>query len=276
MGPPPAGLPPTEQRNPASGRLGELDAAGVVDLMNNEERVVLAAVAQAAPLLALAADRIAASFLAGGRVVLLGSGTSGYIAMQEVSEMPPTFGVGRDRFVAMAAGSELVGPQAITRTEDDTRAAPRALGALRISAVDVVIGLAASGTTPFVRAGIQAASQAGAWTCGIANNPGAPLLHEASLGILLDTGPEVLTGSTRLKAGTAQKLALNRMTTAAMVVAGRVAENHMIDLAGSNDKLRRRAVRIVTDLAGVDDSEARRRLELSAWSVRDALHGEGW
>jgi N-acetylmuramic acid 6-phosphate etherase len=134
-----------------------------------------------------------------------------------------------------------------------------------------VVGLAASGTTPFVRAGVRAAATAGAWTCGIAHNPGAPLLEDSELGILLDTGPEVLTGSTRLKAGTAQKLALNRITTAAMVLAGRVASNHMIDLTGSNQKLRARAVRIVMDLAGLVEPAATQRLEAVNWSVRDAL-----
>jgi N-acetylmuramic acid 6-phosphate etherase len=267
-------VPPTEQRNPASSRLGELDAAAVVALMNSEEHRALAAVEQAAPLLALAAEKVASSFCAGGRIVFIGSGTSGRLALQEAAELPPTFGVPQDRFLVMAAGSALMGPAAITRTEDDIQAAPQALDRLRVGPAEVVIGLAASGTTPFVRAGVQWASAAGAWTCGIANNPGAPLLEDAELGILLDTGPEVLTGSTRLKAGTAQKLALNRITTAAMVLAGRVAENHMIDLTGSNQKLRRRAIRIVMDLAELGEGEARLLLDQAAWSVRDALrHG---
>jgi N-acetylmuramic acid 6-phosphate etherase len=154
-------------------------------------------------------------------------------------------------------------------------AAPDALHAMRIGPGDAVIGLAASGTTPFVRAGVQAAARARAWTCGIAHNPGAPLLHDGELGILLDTGPEVLTGSTRLKAGTAQKLALNRITTAAMVLAGRVAGNHMIDLTGSTQKLQARAVRIVMDLGGLDESHARERLEAADWSVRAALQAKG-
>jgi N-acetylmuramic acid 6-phosphate etherase len=116
-----------------------------------------------------------------------------------------------------------------------------------------------------------AAARAGAWTCGIAHNPGAPLLGDGALGILLDTGPEVLTGSTRLKAGTAQKLTLNRITTAAMVLAGRVADNHMIELTGSNTKLRARAIRIVMGLAAIDEPGAMRQLEAAGWSVRAAL-----
>jgi N-acetylmuramic acid 6-phosphate etherase len=264
-------LPPTEQRNPASRGLGELPAAGVIGLMNTEEHRVLTAVEQVTPLLAEAAERVAAVFTGGGRTVFIGSGTSGRIALQEVAELPPTFGVPQDSFAVLTVGGPLTGPAAIARTEDDEQAVREALGALRTGSGDAVIGLAASGTTPFVRAGVRAAASAGAWTCGIAHNPGAPLLTDGELGILLDTGPEVLTGSTRLKAGTAQKLALNRITTAAMVLAGRVADNHMIDLTGSNTKLRARAIRIVMDLGGLGEPEARRRLEAAGWSVRAAL-----
>jgi N-acetylmuramic acid 6-phosphate etherase len=265
-------LPRTEQRNPVSRGLGGLPAADVIAVMNQEEHRVLAAVEEAAPLLTRAAERVAAVFAAGGRTVFLGAGTSGRIALQEAAELPPTFGVPQESFTVMAAGGALMGPTAITRDEDDVHAVPDALSAMRIGPGDAVIGLAASGTTPFVRAGLQAAARAGAWTCGIAHNPGAPLLHDGELGILLDTGPEVLTGSTRLKAGTAQKLALNRITTAAMVLAGRVADNHMIDLTGSNQKLRARAIRIVMDLSRLDETDARLRLEAAHWSVRAALH----
>jgi N-acetylmuramic acid 6-phosphate etherase len=267
-------LPRTEQRNPRSAGLGELPAAEVIAVMNEEEHRVLAAVEQATPLLTRAAERVAAVFAAGGRTVFLGAGTSGRIALQEAAELPPTFGVPQESFTVMAAGGALMGPTAITRDEDDVHAAPNALSAMRIGPGDAVIGLAASGTTPFVRAGLQAAARARAWTCGIAHNPGAPLLGDGELGILLDTGPEVLTGSTRLKAGTAQKLALNRITTAAMVLAGRVAGNHMIDLTGSTQKLQARAVRIVMDLGGLDEVHARQRLEAAGWSVRAALQSQ--
>ncbi len=267
----PVPLPPTEQRNPASTHLDELSAANVVDLMNAEEYRVLRALEQAAALLAVAAERVAACFQAGGRTVFMGAGTSGRIALQEVAELAPTFGVPADRFVVLAAGGSAMGPSAITQAEDDIEAAPAALAQLGISENDTVIGIAASGTTPFVRAGIKAAASRSAWTCGLASNPGSPLLEEASLGILLDTGPEVLTGSTRLKAGTAQKLALNRITTAAMVVAGRVVENHMVDLHGTGAKFRSRSIRIVSDLAGVTEDRALTLLEDADWSVRAAL-----
>jgi N-acetylmuramic acid 6-phosphate etherase len=264
-------VPPTEQRNPASRRLAELGALDVISLMTSEEHRVLAAIEQAGPQLALAAEAVAASFAAGGRTIFVGAGTSGRLALQEAAELPPTFGVPEGSFVVLAAGGQAAGPAAIARTEDDAEAAPRALERLAVGRADAVIGIAASGTTPFVRAGLQAAARAGAWTCAIANNPGAPLLSDASLGILLDTGPEVLTGSTRLKAGTAQKLALNRITTAAMVLAGRVIENHMADMSGSNQKFRQRSVRMVADLTGTDPGTAEQLLVAAGWSIRGAI-----
>lgn len=266
-------LPRTEQRNPRSMDLGTLGVADVVALMDDAEDCTLAAVRAAAPAVAAAAERVAQCFAGGGRTVLLGSGTSGRIALGEVAELPPTFGIGADRFVTLGAGGRSLGAAAITASEDDIDAARRALAKLGIGPGDAIIGLAASGTTPFVVAGIDAGNSAGAWTCGIANNPGTPVLERAVHAILLDTGPEVLTGSTRLQAGTAQKLALNRITTAAMVRCGRVVENHMVDVVVTIDKLRDRAVRIVGDLCDIAPDIARARLERAGWSVRDALAG---
>jgi N-acetylmuramic acid 6-phosphate etherase len=264
-------LPRTEQRNPRSMRLGEMTAIEAIALMTDEEEQALVAVREASETLAVAAEHVAAAFAGGGTVVLLGSGTSGRLAIQEVAELPPTFGVPASSFVALAAGGPSTGPAAITRSEDDVDAAPRALAALGIGEGDAVIGVAASGTTPFVQAGLTAARSRGAWTCGIASNPETPVLRSADLAVLLDTGPEVLTGSTRLKAGTAQKLALNRITTAAMVRCGRVVENHMVDVVVTIDKLRGRAARIVADLGGVSREEAARLLEEHGWAVRPAL-----
>ena len=266
-------LPPTEQRNPASRHLSELDAPGVINLMASEDYRVLEAVEQAGPYLAVAAGKVASAFLIGGRTIFIGAGTSGRIALQEVAELPPTFGVPESSFLVLAASGPTAGSAVIARTEDDELAAPESIATLRVGHHDVIVGLAASGTTPFVRAGMKAAAQAGAWTCGIANNPGSPLLGDGDLGIVLDTGPEILTGSTRLKAGTAQKLALNRITTAAMVTAGRVVQNHMIDMYGSNQKFRQRSIRMIVDLTGVEPEAAERLLRQSNWSVRRALEG---
>jgi N-acetylmuramic acid 6-phosphate etherase len=263
--------PSTEQRHPQSGDLGAMGAAQVVRLMDEQEWRTLAAVRQAAPAIVSAAERVAACIAAGRKVVLLGSGTSGRLAVQEVAELRPTFGVSEWQFLAFIAAGPSAGAAAITRSEDDEQAAPAALVEQGIGSGDVVVGVAASGTTPFVVAGLRAARAAAAWTCGIANNPGTPVLEEAQLGIYLATGPEVLTGSTRLQAATAQKLALNRITTAAMVLNGRVVENHMVDVMVSIAKLERRAMRIVADLADIDENAARTLLESNEWRVREAL-----
>lgn len=267
-------LSPTEQRNAASRHLSELDALAVISLMAGEEYRVLQAVEQAGPLLAVVADKVASCFLAGGRTIFIGAGTSGRIALQEIAELPPTFGVPESSFLVLAAGGSAAGLAVVAATEDDELAAPQSIAELHVGHDDIVVGLAASGVTPFVRAGMKAAAQAGAWTCGIANNPGSPLLGDGDLGIVLDTGPEVLTGSTRLKAGTAQKLALNRITTAAMVTAGRVVENHMIDMRGSNRKFHRRSIQMVADLTGAEPETAERWLRQADWSVRRVLHNQ--
>jgi len=168
-------------------------------------------------------------------------------------------------------GGTDAGGKAIENAEDDTYASVAALNALHLTPQDVVIGLAASGSTPYVVAAVRHARQKGVWTCGIANNGHSDLLFEADLPILLDTGPEVLTGSTRLKAGTAQKLALNRISTGAMVRAGKVVENLMVDVKASNAKLKERCAHIVTELSNATRDEAWSMLEASNWNIREVL-----
>lgn len=264
-------LPLTEQRNPRSAALGELDADGVIALMDAEEGLVGRAVQAAAAEIAAVAEVLARCFLDGGRVVFAGGGTSGHLVVQEVAELGPTFGVPAGRFAAMIASGTLTGAPVVTTDEDDVRAAVERLAALTIGVGDVVVGVAASGSTPFTLSAVVDARRRGAMTVGVANNAGSPLLRESGLPVLLDTGPELLTGSSRLKAGSAQKAALNRMTMAAMVLAGRVSSNYMVDLRGTNDKLRARATRTVVDLSGADTPTARAALERSDWQVRAAL-----
>ncbi len=270
-------LPPTEQTHPDSNTLGAMSIAEVIAVMASAESAVLSAVDAASADLAVVADKVAAVFDESGiaRLVLLGAGTGGRIAIQEVAELPPTFGLDTERALAVVASTTSVGPSAVTSEEDDTSAAAEALGRLRIGPGDVVIGLAASGRTPFVLAGLGAARSAGAWTCGIANNPDTPLLAAGDHSVLLETGPEILTGSTRLKAGTAQKIALNRITTAAAVAAGRVTGSFMTELSGTNTKLRARAVRIVAALAAVSADDAETSLRINHWRVRPALRSLG-
>lgn len=271
----PAGSGPellnTEQRHPGSTSLGSMSPAQVIALMAAEEHVVIDAVARASAALAHAAQEVARSYRAGGRTILLGSGSSGLIIAQEVAELPPTFSVAADRFRAFVASQAPVSPDVVRTTEDAHDDGAAAMATLGLGGDDVVIGVAASGITPFVIGGMAAARQAGAWCCGIANNPATPVLAAADLPILLDTGPELLTGSTRLKAGTAQKIALNRITTAAMVACGLVRGNHMIELRGGNEKLRRRAVRIVTDVTGLDAAAAADALADNGWHVGETV-----
>lgn len=261
----------TEARNPRSYGLDRMSAREIVRLMNEEEQVVMRAMHHAEEALAVAVEYAAKAFQDGGRIVYLGSGTSGRIATMDAAEMPPTFGVPDDRFVALVSGGAQATGKAVEDAEDDSHAAVVALETLGLDRKDIVIGVAASGSTPFVLGGVRHARQKGVWTCGIANNRNTPLLEVAEHGILLDTGPEVLTGSTRLKAGTAQKLALNRISTGAMVLSGKVVENLMVDVKAKNAKLKERCVRIVTELCPVTRDEAQELLEENDWSIRKVI-----
>jgi N-acetylmuramic acid 6-phosphate etherase len=261
----------TESRNPRSRGLDKMSASEIVRLMNEEETAVQKALTFAESGLAQAIEQAAATFKRGGRIFYAGSGTSGRIATADAAEMPPTFGIDPDRFVAIVSGGPTATGRAVEDAEDDEVAAIQTLNNLGLKSGDILIGLAASGTTPFVLSAVNHARQKGVWTCGIANNPNTPLLEEADLGILLDTGPEVLTGSTRLKAGTAQKLALNRISTGTMVLNGKVIENLMVDVKANNAKLRDRCVRIVCELSNATADEAKIALEEAHWNIRLAL-----
>jgi N-acetylmuramic acid 6-phosphate etherase len=248
-----------------------MSAQEIVRLMNEDEHVVMQALRQAEPQLAIAAERAAKAFQNGGRVIYVGSGTSGRIAEMDAAEMPPTFGLDADKFLAISSGGDRALREAIEEAEDDEHAAIDALNGIGLSREDIVIGITASGKTPFALAAVRHARQKGVWTCGISNNRNAPLLKAADLGIVLETGPEVLTGSTRLKAGTAQKMALNRISTAAMVLSGKVVENLMVDVKAKNQKLKERCVRIVRELTTATADEARDLLEQKNWNVREVI-----
>ncbi|WP_037546003.1 N-acetylmuramic acid 6-phosphate etherase [Stappia stellulata] len=205
------------------------------------------------------------------RLIYCGAGTSGRVALLDAVELHPTFNWPSERVhVLLAGGVQSLG-EAQEGAEDDADAAARDLAALQVSARDVVIGLAASGTTPFVLQAMATARAAGATTVGIANNPGAPLLEVVDCPILLETGPEALAGSTRLTAGTSQKICLNTFSTALMMRLGRVYGGHMVDMRATNAKLRKRARAIVADIAGCDEATARRALEACDQNVKQAI-----
>lgn len=261
----------TESRHPRSIGLDKMSAREIVRLMNEEDSAVLRAVRQAEPYLAQAGEAAARAYQSGGRVVYVGAGTSGRIATADAAEMPPTFGVPPEKFIAIVAGGEAAGATAIESAEDDGHLAIDELERIGLGREDFVICLAASGRTPFVVSAARHAKQKGVKTCGIANNRDSELLEAVDLPILLDTGPEILTGSTRLKAGTAQKLALNAISTSAMVLSGKVVENLMVDVTAKNEKLKERCVQILRELTTVHEDEARRLLESHGWSVRRVL-----
>lgn len=248
-----------------------MSARDIVRLMNEEEHAVQRAVVSAEEAIAKAADRAALAFQSGARVIYVGAGTSGRVATMDAAEMVPTFGLEPWRFVAVVAGGNAADGKAVEEAEDNEHAAVAALNDLKITAKDVVIAVAASGRTPFVVAAARHAHQKGVWTCGISNNKHTPLLEIVDLPIVLDTGPEVLTGSTRLKAATAQKRVLNAISTTAMVLSGKVVENLMVDVKATNAKLRERCVRILRDLDSVSESEAERILAAHNWNIRQAL-----
>jgi len=239
--------------------------------MNEEEHAVLRALQSAEEAIAIAIEKAGEAFRRYGRIIYVGAGTSGRIATLDAAEMIPTFGLESDIFVALMAGGQVATGRPVENAEDDVHEIVSALNQLKLTTNDVLFGLAASGSTPYVLSAIRHANQKGIWTCGIANNRNSKLLEEADHAILLDTGAEVLTGSTRLKAGTSQKLVLNRISTGAMVLNGKVVENLMIDVKATNAKLRERCVRIVSELRPVTNDESFEILVRNDFSIRAAL-----
>ena len=237
-------------------------------LVDANERAV-AAVAAAAPVLARAAEGIAARLQTGGRLAYAGAGTSGRLSLQDAAELPPTFGF--ERTVVLLAGGTEAGASAMEGAEDETGSAVRAVDEAALGASDGLVALAASGRTPYTVAAVHRARERGAFTVGIANNPGTPLLAAAEVGVLLDTGPEVIAGSTRMVAGTAQKIALNALSTAPMAELGALFSNLMVAMRPTNAKLRRRAVEIVAAGSGVGSDRAEQALWACNGDIRSAI-----
>ncbi|RNI19057.1 N-acetylmuramic acid 6-phosphate etherase [Flexivirga caeni] len=250
----------TEARNPRSAGLDSMDTERVLELMNDEDQTVALAVRQALPQIAKAVDLIANSLRAGGRLVYLGAGTSGRIGLLDAVECPPTFATDPHQVTALLAGGVGAFVQAVEGAEDDTAAAARDVDGLEIGPHDTLVGIAASGRTPYVIAGLRRARERGAATVAVACNTGSLVGREAGVAIEVETGPEVLTGSTRLKAGTAQKMVCNMLSTAAMVRVGKTYGNFMVDMRPTNDKLADRALRIVASATESDDATAARAM----------------
>ena len=259
----------TERVNPRSARLDRLGARAIVTLMNREDRVAVAAVGRVAPAIAAAVDMIVAALGAGGRLFFVGAGTSGRLGVLEAAECPPTFGTRPGLVQAIMAGGRSSVFRSREGAEDDARAAARTVQA-RVRRGDVVVGVSASGVTPFVRAALATARRLGAATV-LVQCSAARGRVPAGVVIRPVPGPEVLAGSTRLKAGTATKLVLNTLTTASMARLGKIYGNRMIDLQPRSAKLRARAERLVAEIAGVGPARARRALRQARGSVRLAI-----
>ncbi|HEX4006162.1 MAG TPA: N-acetylmuramic acid 6-phosphate etherase [Acidobacteriaceae bacterium] len=264
------GLLPTEARNPASEHLDELATAEILKLMHAADQEAVDAVGQQLPAIAAAAEAIAARVESGGRMFYLGAGTSGRLGVLDASECPPTFNTPPELVQGLIAGGDHALRRSIERAEDDSTQARYDLEPLRFSAQDALVGIAASGRTPYVVGGVEWARDLGALTIGLTCVPGSPLARAAEMAIVPATGPEVLTGSTRLKAGTATKLVLNMLSTSIMVRLGSVYGNLMVNVQPTNSKLADRAARIVAAITGVDDAAATQLLT-QAGSVKTAV-----
>jgi N-acetylmuramic acid 6-phosphate etherase len=264
---------PTEARNPRSLNLDRLTLGAGIKLMISEDARIPAAILAERKTIEQALRLVVRAFQQGGRLFYVGAGTSGRLGVLDASECPPTFRVPPDMVQGIIAGGRRAIWESVEGAEDDHAAGARAVEFRQVTRRDVVMGIAASGSTPFVWGALGAARDLGAKTVLLCCNPRVAIApgRKPDVVIALGTGPEILTGSTRLKAGTATKLVLNMLTTLAMVQLGKVAGNLMVDLNPANVKLRDRAVRIVVELTGMDYAEARATLERSGWVVKAAL-----
>ena len=261
----------TEQPYPGHERLDEYGTRELVGAFLEDQAAAAVAVQNAAAQLALAVDGAVPRLQAGGRLIYVGAGTSGRLGLLDSVELNPTFSWPSDRALALLAGGPAALYAAVEGAEDDQDRGARDLAALQPGPTDVVLLLAASGATPYTLGALAAARSAGAFTIGIANNPGSPLAAGAEVGITLDTGPEVISGSTRLKAGTSQKIALNTFSSAVMVRLHKVFGNLMVDVRPTNAKLVRRAIRLIGLATGADEPRAQVAFEACGGQVKTAI-----
>ncbi|GAA4477903.1 N-acetylmuramic acid 6-phosphate etherase [Microbacterium panaciterrae] len=261
----------TEQANPERGDLDLLPTLDLVHAMNAEDRRPAEAVAAQAERIAEAVDGITARFRQGGRLIYIGAGTAGRVGVLDASECPPTFGTDPGMVVGLIAGGDVAIRSAVEDAEDDDRAAAESLRALDLGADDTVVGISASGRTPYVLGGLAYARSVGALTVALAANPGSAIGAAADIPIEVVVGPEFVTGSTRLKAGTAQKLVVNMLSTLSMIRLGKTYRGVMVDLRATNEKLRARSVRTLIQLTGAAQDDAVRALTEADGSVKLAL-----
>jgi N-acetylmuramic acid 6-phosphate etherase len=266
-------LPETELTNAATEGLDRLSTVEMLADMNAEDASVARAVQGALSQIALAVDAVAAGFGSGGRLIYVGAGTSGRLGVLDASECLPTFGVKPEQVFGIIAGGESALTRAIEGAEDDEAAGAKSMDDVSVGANDVVVGISASGGAPFVRSALRHAKARGAWaTIGVSNVSNAPLSRDADIAIEVVTGPEVIAGSTRLKAGTAQKMVLNMISTGAMVRIGKTYGNRMVDVQATNAKLVKRSRRLLQEIGKIkDEAEADAILAAAGGSVKRAI-----
>ena len=261
----------TEQRNPNSMHVDSLSALEIVQLMNEEDKQVPLAIEKCLPQIAQAVEYIVAAFQQGGRLVYIGAGTSGRLGVLDASECPPTFGVSPEMVKGIIAGGERALRHPIEGAEDSKAQAVVDLQTIQFSSKDVLVGIAASGRTPYVIGALEYAKSLGSVTVSIASNPNSAMANIVDIAIDTVVGPEVLTGSSRLKSGTAQKLVLNMLTTASMILMGKCYQNLMVDVQASNEKLKARAIRIVMQATDCDKALAEETLKQADQNAKLAI-----
>ncbi len=261
----------TEQRNPSTLDIDRVDTLELVRLMNAEDKKVADAVEQVLPRIAEAVDLIARQLGQGGRLVYCGSGTSGRLGVLDASECPPTFGADPGMVVALIAGGPAAMTTAVEGAEDKAQEGEKSLRDIGFTQKDVLVGIAASGRTPYVLGAMDYAHSLGAGVIGVTCCPGSAVDRAADIAISPQPGPEVITGSTRLKSGTAQKMVLNMLSTGAMIRLGKVYSNLMVDVKATNQKLYARAASIVCSATGVDRETAVEALEKAGYSAKTAI-----
>jgi len=261
----------TERRNQRTMELDDMTVEEILTVMNEEDQSVAGVIRQEIPVIKQVVAQVIQSFQAGGRLIYIGAGTSGRLGVLDAAECVPTFGVSPKMVVGLIAGGERALIKAVEGAEDSKTLAVEDLQALKVNANDTVIGIAASGRTPYVIGGLDYAREIGAATAALSCNKEAIISQHANLRIEVETGPEVLTGSTRLKAGTAQKLVLNMISTAAMIGVGKVYQNLMVDVQSTNEKLEVRAKRMIVEATGVDLETAARYFTSANGHVKTAI-----
>ncbi|CAH0202163.1 MULTISPECIES: N-acetylmuramic acid 6-phosphate etherase [Priestia] len=251
----------TEKRNPQTLNIDELSSLEIVKKINEEDHQVPQAINKVLPVIALLVDEIVSAFKQGGRLIYIGAGTSGRLGVLDASECVPTFGTPAEQVIGIIAGGDKALRHALEGAEDNKKQAIEDLKAINLSNKDILVGIAASGRTPYTLSALAYANSLGAVTGCVVNSPQSPMEQEAKYAIVAESGPEVVTGSTRMKAGTAQKLVLNMLTTASMIQIGKVYSNLMVDVQPTNDKLVQRAKNIIAELTGVSPEEAAESLQ---------------